>query len=184
MARLNSTITTAVHNKVCDSIDKINKSFNMNIDYPTVTFDLKGMAAGQAVAYRNGESSEIRINPVILSENVDDVIRQVVPHEVAHVAVRKIYGWHRNVKPHGIEWKNMMHILGVPAITRHKYNVKNAVVRNTKYYVYKCVCNTYTISSVRHNKQTSGLASYTCPNCGDGIIFTGKVTTKKALLSA
>ena len=90
---------------------KAESYFNRSFDLPEISYALKGKKAG--VAYL--QTNQIRFNPVLLQENGEQFIRQVVPHELAHLLVFQLFG---RVQPHGKEWKMMMEtVLGVAAET-------------------------------------------------------------------
>ena len=51
----------------------------------------------------------IRLHPQLYDERVE-LFREVLCHEVAHVAVHRLHG--RRAKPHGAEWAALMHSVG------------------------------------------------------------------------
>ncbi|SQJ13486.1 Protein sprT [Salmonella enterica subsp. enterica] len=57
----------------------------------------RGTSAGTAWL----ESYEIRLNPVLLLENIDTFIAEVVPHELAHLLVWK------PLRTQGSAWQGM-----------------------------------------------------------------------------
>ena len=58
---------------------------------------------------------------------MDEFIRQVVPHELAHLIVYQMFG---RVKPHGKEWQLVMNeIFKLPAYTCHQFDIKMCKVK-------------------------------------------------------
>jgi SprT protein len=154
-------------------------------EMPTIRFDKRGRVAGTA----NGHRWELNFNMVLLNENVEDFVKHVVAHEVAHLIDHQVYdlnaprydryGRRKKRQPHGPNWKSIMGVLGVPAERCHKYDTSNArqTSRKRKQFAYECTgCGqTLTMSSVRHNKQQSGKASYSHVGCGkhNKLVYIG-----------
>lgn len=133
---------------------------------PEVRFDLRGRAAGQAVLSRRRNVVDvIRLNADLLASHPRDMLDETVPHEVAHVAVHRLYG--RRVRPHGPEWKALMQAFGVPADTCHKLPVTPA--RRLRQFRYACGCDEPAwLTSIRHRRAQNGTA-YLCRRCGERL---------------
>ena len=123
---------------------------------PTLVYQQRGTAAGTAWL----EKWEIRLNPVLLLENQQAFIDEVVPHELAHLLVWKVFG---RVPPHGKEWKWMMQeVLGVPARRTHQFEI--ASVRAAT-FPYRCGCQQHHLTVRRHNRVLRGESEYRCVRC-------------------
>jgi len=59
----------------------------------------------------------IRIARWVLEES-DALVQEVLCHEAAHVAAHHLYG--SSIRPHGSEWKALMHTVGYPSAVRYK----------------------------------------------------------------
>ena len=70
--------------------------FQQPFPMPVVDYDVRGTKAGVACLQQN----TIKFNRTLLMENPEEFIRQVVPHELAHLIVYQLFG---RVKPHGKE---------------------------------------------------------------------------------
>lgn len=127
---------------------------------PTLNYKQRGTTAGSAYL----KEWEIRLNAVLLIENGDCFVDEVVPHELAHLLVYRVFG-RQGIAPHGNEWKWMMEsILEVPASRTHRFEV-NSVKSRT--FSYHCACpSSHELTIRRHNKVVRGENQYLCQRCG------------------
>jgi len=100
--------------------------------------------------------------------NTDVYITQTLGHEVAHIAAYQTHGGY--IKSHGVEWKTMMRVIGIPASRTSSYAVPQAFldkkVPTTVQYACICCNEVVMMSNVRHNKVQKGLTSYNHKPCG------------------
>ncbi|MDH5473190.1 MAG: SprT-like domain-containing protein [Gammaproteobacteria bacterium] len=133
-----------------------------------VYFDLKGRAAGMYISEH--KHHYIRYNPYIFAKYFDDNLLTTVPHEVAHYISDVIYGLN-HIKPHGAEWKNIMHLFGAEPNITSDYDLTGIPVRKLQRFEYQCGCTTHQLSAIRHNKIMRGKMSYRCRYCGSPVVF-------------
>ena len=131
-----------------------------------VFFDLRGRAAGMYKVLNNKRL--IRYNPYLFAKYFDDNIATTVPHEVAHYVVDMLYGA-RRVKPHGLEWQQVMMSLGAEPRATGSYDLSGIPIRRQQRHTYQCACTLHHISTVRHNKILRGQAHYYCRKCNAPI---------------
>lgn len=149
-----------------------NEILKTNMTVPRIDWSLKGKVGG---AYRTGNHT-IRINLVLLSENIEYYLEQIVPHEVAHACVHAKWGffrYHSRISPHGQEWKYVMRAFGKSPDRCHNLDVTNATQRTVaREYVYHCGCNEYKLTIIRHRRIQKG-AKYTCRHCHKSLEYKG-----------
>ncbi|TNF35738.1 MAG: metallopeptidase (SprT family), partial [Gammaproteobacteria bacterium] len=151
-------------------IEKAAAYFNREIHPVIVQFDLKGRAAGMYLV-QDGKSL-IRYNAHLFSKYFEDSIATTVPHEVAHYVADMLYGL-ENIKPHGMEWKKIMQVLGADASVTANYDLAGIPIRRQKHFNYDCGCMTHQLSAIRHHKIRLGKATYRCKYCGSRVVYTG-----------
>ncbi len=130
-----------------------------------VLLNLKGSAAGQ---YRGGQQPCIRYNRLIAAQALDDFVARTVPHEVAHYVVDRCFTSKR-IKPHGMEWQNIMRAFGLEPSVCHRYDLSGVPVRRQRQYAYICDCREHQLSATRHNRVQHRGTSYLCSHCGSPL---------------
>lgn len=138
-----------------------------------VLFDLKGRAAGMYRVQRG--MRVIRYNPWLFARYPDDSLAVTVPHEVAHYIVDRLYGL-RRVRPHGPEWRAVMHAFGVDTSAMTRYDLDGIPTRAQRRHPYRCACLIHPLTTRRHNQILRG-ARYRCRHCGDELIYSGQLET-------
>ena len=135
-----------------------------------ITFNLKGRSAGM-YRVRSGtglifsrQQREIRYNPYIFSKYFEDNYTTTVPHEVAHYVTDIIYGL-KNIKPHGKEWKAVMHAFSADASVTADYDLAGIPLKKRSVFTYLCDCREHQLSSIRHNKIKKRRYQYYCNYC-------------------
>lgn len=127
-----------------------------------IRFDLRGQSAGMA-SHGAASGLVIRYNPLLLRENGEDFLRRTVPHEVAHLITRLVFGL--RCRPHGEEWREVMAFFGADPSRCHNYDTSRARTRTLTQYPYACGCRDHALSSIRHNRARRG-QRYLCRSCG------------------
>lgn len=97
---------------------------------PTITYDLKGGVAGTAYYSEN----RIALNVDYLYQDTEDMIKDTLVHEFAHLASYHLYG--NKGTGHNDYWRHTMRQLGLEPKRTHDYQVVPA--RQTEKFVYVC----------------------------------------------
>ena len=160
--------TTADLQKRCeDRIAELREYTLAHFEYsmPDVRlrYDLKGGRAGTA----NSSKNLIRINYVLLKENIEHYIKQTLGHEYAHLITDNLWLSNLISKPtaHGREWKKVMRRLRLRPDRCHSYDTSNAGGKKQRQWKYYCKCpKPMTVSTTIHNKIRKG-RKYRCNKC-------------------
>ncbi len=165
-------INTQQQHEVCTRVsDYLNLSetiFEQSFPAVPVKFDLKGRASGMYVV-RN-KCSYIRFNPYIFSKYYEQALNTTVPHEVAHYVADVLYGI-KHIKPHGVEWQEIMQAFGVVPKATGDYDLTGIPVRRQQRFHYRCRCMNHQITASRHNRIRRGHAAYHCRCCGSVLVL-------------
>lgn len=73
---------------MADCISLAQQAFKRSFPIPSITFNVRGKAAGKAYLQLN----QIRLNPILFRENPQAFLEEVIPHEVAHLITYQVYG--------------------------------------------------------------------------------------------
>ncbi len=159
-----------VVDKTQDYIKQAADLFSLKNKRVEITFDLKGRAAGMyRIKYSKGrifrqQQREIRYNPYIFSKYFEDNYLTTIPHEVAHYVTDIIYGL-KNIKPHGKEWKAVMHAFEADASVTANYDLSGVPLKKQSLFTYRCDCRDHQLSTTRHNKIRQRRYRYYCNFC-------------------
>lgn len=131
-----------------------------------VSCDLRGRSAGQVRRYNDGKL-HIRYNLEIAKLQPQQFVEETVPHEVAHVITWLLHG--DKARAHGQEWRSVMAFLGIQQAQRcHEFSLPQQNVRRQRRWSYECGCQTFDLSSTRHNRILRG-TEYRCPRCQETL---------------
>ena len=132
---------------------------------PSVTFTLKGETAGTY----NSKQNCFNFHDVFLNENIEDYVKETVPHEFAHYVYCVLFANSPGGKfiHHGKDWKTIVMLLGGTPSTSHSYSTTNIV---RKHKTMPCVCEKcgekLELSKIRYNRIVNNKATYTHISCG------------------
>lgn len=131
-------------------------------------FDLRGQTAGQVV-WQHKRPVHIRYNLAMAEMQLAAFMAETVPHEVAHVVVRSC---HRGARPHGPEWRAVMHFFGIDRPTRcHQFTLPSGSARRQRRWPYRCACSEHQLSTTRHRRVQQAGNRYLCRCCGETLIY-------------
>lgn len=137
---------------------------------PSVSFDLRGTSAGQAIrGLKDGKYFwHVRFNAELLLREPEPIVHDVVPHEIAHLLV--LYYFKKGCEPHGVEWQRVMRSLGAEPIRTHDMATTPTRVEHAA-YLYRCACKDHMLTARRHNKVMARKSDYGCQLCGKRLVF-------------
>ena len=141
------------------------RHFHLAMPTIEIRFDLRGKSAGM-VRFQDGKKPVVRYNLQLLSENHESFMSQTVPHEVAHVVARELFG--ANIRPHGAEWRKVMAFFGSEATRCHEFDTTRSVSRQLHRFSYRCTCREHQLTSIRHNRVLAG-QTYQCRICRSAL---------------
>jgi SprT protein len=163
---LSSTQQEYIEQKTTEWLDLARSLWNRDFTEIPVIFDLRGKTSGMYVVrghWKNHKEQKIRYNPAIFARHFEESCATTIPHEVAHHICYELHG--KKAKPHGMEWREIMHAFGVPAETTCKLDLSDIPQKQFKRFEYICNCGSHQLTSVRHNRIKRGQSRYACPKC-------------------
>ncbi len=163
-ADLSKQQTREIIEKTKHYVSLVADLYAVKLETPEIKFDIRGIAWGYFV--RHGKRRWIRYNPGLFCRHYTEGLNETVPHEVAHYAVDVLFDG-RRYKPHGSEWKAVMHGFGIdnPKATGN-YDISGLAVRRQHRYAYRCGCRQHQLTSTRHYRILRG-QRYFCRGCGE-----------------
>lgn len=151
-----------------DYLDIAGRELNRTFTSIPVRFDLRGRSAGM---YRvDGGERVIRYNPWLFARYFEDCLVTTVPHEVAHYVVDVLYGL-GSTRPHGREWRRIMHLLGAEPRARGDFDLEGIPIRRQRRFPYACRCGRHHLSAVRHKRVQKQCMQYICRRCRDTLVY-------------
>jgi len=143
--------------------------YKIELPVVEIKFDLTGRTAGEAHFREKafgGWDLKLRFNLNIAEMQLEDFLKETVPHEVAHL----VTVFQFQSPGHGKHWQNVMReCFNIVEPTRcHNYKTNSA--RRT--FIYKCSCREHEITSIIHNRIKKG-RKYYCKGCKTPLTFWG-----------
>ncbi|WP_187631050.1 SprT-like domain-containing protein [Paraburkholderia sp. UCT31] len=132
------------------------------IRMPAVSFELRGRVGGTA----NHSENLLRFNALLLMENESEYLRQIVPHEVAHLVAHSVFG--AGISPHGTEWQSVMRKFGLEPLRTHSMDTARSRTRpplDRIAYICTGCRKDYQLSSRMHARVMAGREGRICTGC-------------------
>jgi len=148
-----------INTKIRTLATRAESIFGIEMPPITILFDLRGRCAGQAI--QRGNQFSMRFNrDMMMNEGWDHIIKETVPHELAHIICYVNPSLGRN---HDAGWNRVCRLLGGSGERTHQEQV---VYAKGKTYIYTTSTgHTVSLSSIRHRKVQNG-SSYNCRERG------------------
>lgn len=164
-------LKAAIIEKVNECYNIANKNHNRQFANSEVQFFENRAAAGLA----NAKTNTLHFNLNYARQNINFILNEVVPHEVAHLVQFQLVGY----GSHDRHWKHLCLSLGGNGQTKFDNNIIGLTItkkRKTKYYQYNNGKEAI-ISSLDHKKIQSGYVFNTKKGIYLAEHFTGNVLT-------
>ena len=142
--RTQDAITEAV-NKYCE----LSKEIHDITVTPKIEFTLRGRSTN---AWAKPWLNLLNFNLGAANMDLERYVATTVPHEVAHLIAPKLHS--HDIKPHGIEWKNVMRSFGVKPERCNSYGQAGAH-RQTR-HPWHCACHQHDLSTTVHKRMVRG----------------------------
>lgn len=152
---IDTTIHKRIEGKILDILLLAQKIYNQPFEIPTLEYRQMGRVAGQAWF----SSWKIELNPDFLNNgHLEDMINQTLPHELAHLISKKVYGSVLG-GGHGRFWKSVMVQLGLRPDRCHSYSLDGVKIRRKAKIPAKCpTCGeVFNVTVNRANQIKTGL---------------------------
>jgi len=177
-----------VEQKVEQCLRILGEFYNTKFNMPKIVYEIDSEFKETTGAHVVFEDWELHFNPILLVDNLEDFIKDIIPHEVAHLADLKINGVKEDTKNrrlfHGTSWRKAMEALGVPANTYHTFDTSSIKPKKSVSYEYKCdKCGKLKyLSPIGYFKTDPDdlLAHEKCPKKGNFKFIQKHGKTKKA----
>lgn len=120
---LSKELCTKIEKKLLECAKIAEAHYKMEFELPEIRWDVKNTDGGRA----NYSQWLVRFNLILCVENEEKFLNSTVPHELGHlIAFRvfhaKLVAEGKKLRPHGVQWKEVMGILSTPAKTTHSYD--------------------------------------------------------------
>ena len=157
--------------RLAELVDLANKVLGTSMPMPTISFDLRGMTAGQAYLQKH----HVRLNAVLLTENEAHYMSDTIVHELAHLAAHARYG--ARIQAHGTEWRRVMRALGAEPNRVHELDVRRAAVGEVVDFL--CAC-TRAVTLYGRRAKLGRQGRLFCKRCRQTLVVaTGRVGDKR-----
>ena len=157
-----------------DSIVKLAESkYKRDFSELKLVVDSKPEAKGTLAFYRTATKT-VHLNEVTIEVVDPQTLKHIIIHEIAHHVTSIVAP--RRKQEHGPEFKRVDRSLGGVGQTRFDLKGASAAFRAksstriTRTVEYVCLCSTYNVSMIRHNRIVRGEATYSCTKCNKKLI--------------
>lgn len=141
---------------------------------PNLRFYDHRLDAGRATPPRRPEEAgTLEINAAYLVRHPEEMLRETIAHELAHLIVFHLHP-HRRQPPHGALWSGIMRDwFCVQPERTHRFDASVTSARRQRRWRYRCACREHALTTIRHNRAESG-ARYLCRTCNGTLQWTGE----------
>lgn len=157
-----------VRARVIEVADEARKHYNLAGMAMYLRLDLRGRCAGTAQLLRKERKGIIRLNPEAFHLDAKHLLRDTVPHEIAHLVAH----WTRLGRHHDRGWRTIARSLGASGDRCHTLNL--TPTRRTVRHRYRASCGTEVMLGPRqHEAVQAGRRGYRAKATGGMIERAG-----------
>ncbi len=141
---------------------------------PELRFYDHRLDAGRATpSPQPGEAGTLEINAAYLARHPEEMLRETIAHELAHLIVFHLHP-RRRQPPHGALWSGIMRDwFSVEPERTHRFDASVTAARRQRRWRYRCACREHALTTVRHKRAEAG-ARYLCRACNGTLQWTGE----------
>jgi SprT protein len=169
MSKTDSEVKQAIIETGDFYLELAEELYGKKIKRPEYRFDLEGAVAGYACY----GPWAMRFNMHIAHTHYDKYLARTVPHEVAHMVEKYVFG----TSGHGKRWKSIMVRFGCEPSRCHSYDQLKTRGGKDRPRVI-CGCGERDIGPIKYKRMVSGHSSYTCGTCKQGVRPANGVVVK------
>lgn len=143
-----------IEDKILWCLETLQTATGKPLKIPSWSFKQIGRTAGKAFYFEH----KIELNPDFINNgNIEYIIEQTLPHEIAHLVSVEVYGPVIG-RGHKWAWKHIMRLMGLDANRCHNLSTEGVKTRKFTRIDYRCNCcgQTIPVTKYRHNQILSG----------------------------
>lgn len=128
-----------IHQATYECVARANRIFGVSIYLSSISWFARGRAIGKA-GFDAMRALYVKYNEAAFNANSEDMLKDTVPHEVAHLVVYAMKFSGRPILggPHGHTWKQVCKALGGnPKRTTDAYNGVDLNARRSRQWLYR-----------------------------------------------
>ncbi|MBA1306640.1 SprT family zinc-dependent metalloprotease [Stutzerimonas stutzeri] len=164
------------HDEVHACLARASSFYSRTFWITEILFNLSGSTAGQFQWSPDLRAQRIRLNRILLDQHPQEMLRTIIPHEVAHLVACQLYG---PKVGHGHRWKQIMvNCFNLPPDRCHDLDTS---VASAKPFIYRCGCKTFSIS-IRMHKQMERGQLRLCKACKQPLTYSHVEEVEKVVL--
>ena len=114
------------------------------------------------------ENGALFFNEILAKNNFEAYLKEIIPHEVAHY-IQMI--WWPDSRAHGVEFKRVVGVFGVPARAYHMLNCEGIKQRKERRIECMCGCEGKVWNLAMRRRAGVENKELLCPKCYDFIRF-------------
>lgn len=159
------------HDKMEETFQKLEEKLGFpKLSRPRIEFKKLGRAAGRCTSTwgpNKGLDQVLHINPDFLTNYGEDMLDNVLPHEVCHAVATQIFRVKRGmkIKSHGPEWGGLMRMIGLAPRPCHSYDLEGVDYRVQARVKSECCGRVYSMTQSKLTRRKKEGRFFICTAC-------------------